>query len=115
MGNRKAAQHVSLEEAQGLGPPPDGSLSVPVLSHGTMEARLYSPVEVDLQKPHDRDEIYVIAQGEAGFFDGDKVVPVRPGSFVFVPAGTPHYFQDLSEGFTVWVFFYGPKGGEESF
>lgn len=112
MENDKLAQHVSLEEAQSLGPPPEGNLAVPVLSHGSMEAELYSPVDVDPQKPHERDEIYVIAEGEGEFFNGEKAVRVKPGSFIFVPAGTPHYFQNFTQGFRVWVFFYGPKGGE---
>lgn len=112
MESMKTAWHVSLEEAQRMGPPPEGNLAVPVLNHGTMEAELYSPVEADPQKPHDRDEIYVVAEGDGEFFNGEKVVPVKPGSFIFVPAGTPHHFQNFVEGFCVWVFFYGPPGGE---
>ena len=83
-----------------------------MLRHGTMEAELYSPVEVDPQQPHDRDEIYVVAEGEGEFFNGERVVHVKPGSFLFVPAGTPHYFQNFRQGFCVWVIFYGPEGGE---
>jgi mannose-6-phosphate isomerase-like protein (cupin superfamily) len=77
-----------------------------------MEAELYSPVGVDSQQPHGRDEIYVVAEGEGEFFNGEGVVRVKPGSFVFVPAGVPHYFQNFTERFSVWVFFYGPEGGE---
>lgn len=108
----KAAQHISLEEALKMGPPPQGNLAVPVLNHGSMKAELYSPIENDPQKPHDRDEIYIIAQGEGEFFTGEDVIKVKPGSFIFVPAGTPHYFQNFAKGFSVWVFFYGPEGGE---
>ena len=112
MEGEKPAQHVSLKEAHKMGPPIDGNLAVPVLRHGSMEAELYSPAEVDRQKPHDRDEIYVVAEGEGEFFNGERTVRVEPGSFIFVPAGTPHYFQNFSEGFCVWVVFYGPQGGE---
>ncbi|HLT99428.1 MAG TPA: cupin domain-containing protein [Burkholderiaceae bacterium] len=112
MRREKLAQHVSFEQARRMGPPPEGNLAVPVLRHGTMEAELYSPIEVDLQKPHDRDEIYVVAKGRGEFFNGTEVIAVEPGSFIFVPAGTPHYFQNFSEGFSVWVVFYGPHGGE---
>lgn len=114
MESRKTGQHISLEDAQSMGPPPPGNLAVPVLNHGTMEAELYSPVDVDPQKPHDRDEIYVVAKGEGEFFNGEGLVQVKPGSFIFVPAGTPHRFQNFTQGFCVWVFFYGPKGGEAS-
>ncbi len=108
----KTASHFSFEDGKNMGPPPPGNLAVPVLRHGTLEAELYSPVGSDPQTPHDRDEIYVVAQGEGEFFDGEKVVAVKPGSFIFVPAGVPHYFQNFTAGFSVWVFFYGPKGGE---
>lgn len=106
------ATHVSLEQARSLGPPPKGNLAVPVFSHGIMEAELYCPGDVDAQKPHDRDEIYVVAEGEGEFFDGETLVPVKPGSFLFVPAGTEHRFQNFTRDFCVWVIFYGPSGGE---
>ncbi len=108
----KTAQHFSLADAQRLGPPPAGNLAMPVLSHGTMAAEFYSPVDVDPQKPHDRDEIYVVATGEGEFFNVQDVVAVKPGSFIFVPAGTVHRFQNFTPGFCAWVFFYGPNGGE---
>lgn len=107
------AQHTSLADALKLGPPPTGNLAVPVFSHGTMEAELYTPRGTDPQKPHSRDEIYVVAQGSGQFFNGRNLVAVAPGSFLFVPAGTRHYFQDFSDDFAVWVFFYGPEGGEK--
>jgi mannose-6-phosphate isomerase-like protein (cupin superfamily) len=37
---------------------------------------------------------------------------VRPGTFLFVPAGQPHRFEDFSDDLAVWVLFYGPEGGE---
>jgi mannose-6-phosphate isomerase-like protein (cupin superfamily) len=32
--------------------------------------------------------------------------------FLFVPAGVEHRFENLSNDLAVWVFFYGPEGGE---
>jgi mannose-6-phosphate isomerase-like protein (cupin superfamily) len=104
--------HVSLAEALSKGPPPPGNLAVPIFSHGTLEAEMYTPVGQDLQKPHERDEIYVVARGSGVFFDGAERRPVEPGTFLFVAAGQPHRFEDFSSDFAVWVFFYGPKGGE---
>jgi len=68
---------------------------------------------MDPQKPHSRDEIYIVVQGQGNFFDGEKLYPVTPGSFIFVPAGAPHRFEKFSGDFTVWVAFYGPEGGEK--
>ena len=112
MAKAGIARHIALEEALSMGPAPAGNLAVPVFRHGSMEAEIYSPVDSDPQNPHDRDEIYVVAVGEGEFFDGEKSVTLKQGSFIFVPAGTPHYFQKWTPGFTVWVFFYGPMGGE---
>lgn len=108
------AIHVSLAEALGRGAPPPGNLAVPIFSHGTLEVELYAPVGEDRQRPHSRDEVYVIARGEAIFFDGMSRHAVQPGSFMFVPAGQEHRFEQFSPDFAVWVFFYGPEGGESS-
>lgn len=104
--------HVSLEEALSKGPPPPGNLAVPIFAHGTLEVEIYTPVGNDPQTPHTRDEIYVVAKGNGFFVDGDERYPVSAGSFLFVPAGKDHRFEDFSSDFTVWVAFYGPEGGE---
>ncbi len=101
-----------LGEALGRGPPPPGNLAVPIFSHGSLEAELYSPKDVDAQTPHSRDEVYVVARGTATFFDGAAEHEVGPGDFLFVPAGREHRFKRFDAGFSVWVFFYGPEGGE---
>jgi len=95
-----------------MGPPPPGNLAVPVFSHGSLQAELYTPVGRDPQQPHDRDEVYVVARGKGTFFDGSERRTVNQGSFIFVAAGQSHRFEDFSSDFAVWVFFYGPKGGE---
>jgi mannose-6-phosphate isomerase-like protein (cupin superfamily) len=104
--------NVSLEQALALGPPPAGNLAVPVFAHGSLEVEMYQPRGHDPQTPHARDEVYVVARGTATFFDGAKRRPIEAGSFLFVPAGRAHRFEDFSSDFAVWVMFYGPPGGE---
>jgi mannose-6-phosphate isomerase-like protein (cupin superfamily) len=104
--------HVGLSEALTKGPPPSGNLAVPIFSHGTLVVEMYTPVGADPQKPHTRDEVYFVARGEGFIFDGQRRHKVEPGSFVFVPAGEVHRFEDFSSDFAVWVAFYGPEGGE---
>jgi mannose-6-phosphate isomerase-like protein (cupin superfamily) len=94
--------------------PPAGNLAVPIFTHGSLEVELYTPKARDLQQPHARDEVYVIARGKGVFFDGSNRHAVEPGSFLFVAAGQSHRFEDFPEDFAVWVFFYGPRGGESS-
>ncbi len=103
---------LDLADIHRLGAPPPGNLAVPVFRHGTLEVEWYSPAGEDLQQPHDRDEIYVVARGTAVFWDGESRRNVAPGTFLFVAAGRPHRFERLSPEFGVWVFFYGPVGGE---
>jgi mannose-6-phosphate isomerase-like protein (cupin superfamily) len=104
--------HIGLAEALAMGPPPPGRLSVPVFAHGSLEVRLYSPAGEDPQTPHSRDEVYVVASGTASLVDGSNIHAVATGSLVFIAAGQPHRFEDISPDFAVWVLFYGPEGGE---
>ena len=105
--------HVSLADALAKGPPPAGNLAVPIFSHGSLVVELYTPVGQDPQKPHSRDEIYFVTRGHGRFFDGQQNYPVETGSFLFVPAGQVHRFENFSSDFAVWVAFYGPQGGEK--
>jgi quercetin dioxygenase-like cupin family protein len=103
---------VLLADALALGPPPAGNLAVPVFGHGSLAVEVYAPAGHDPQQPHARDEVYVVARGTGTFWDGAARHPVGPGTFLFVAAGQPHRFEDFSADFAVWVFFYGPAGGE---
>src|SRR5207237_10152583 len=104
--------HVSLTEGLFQGPPPAANLAVPIFSYGSLVVELYKPVGHDPQKPHARDEVYFVARGTGVFFDGVQRHSVKAGSFLFVPAGHIHRFEDFSSDFAVWVVFYGPQGGE---
>lgn len=108
----KSATVISLKQAINLGPASAGNLAIPVFNHGSMEAELYIPNKIDTQTPHTRDEIYIVAEGEGEFFNGQDTVAVKPQSFLFVPAGVEHRFINFSDNFKVWVIFYGPEGGE---
>lgn len=115
MSQSTRAAHVSFEEAVSKGPPPAGNLAVPIFSHGSLEVELYRPEGKDLQEPHLRDEVYLVARGRGFFFDGDRRHLVEPGSFLFVAAGQPHRFEEFTSDFAVWVLFYGPEdGGSDS-
>lgn len=94
-----------LEESKGL--------FVEVFKHGTLVVEFYKPDKVDNQKPHERDEIYVIATGTGTFYNGGRRWNFKAGDFLFVPAGVEHRFENFSDDFSTWVFFYGPIGGEK--
>ncbi|MFD0749738.1 cupin domain-containing protein [Mucilaginibacter calamicampi] len=90
-----------------------GCVFTEVFKHGTLSVEFYKPNKVDLQQPHDRDEVYVVASGTGTFKNGDKTWAFKPGDFLFVPAGTEHRFENFTDDFATWVLFYGPVGGEK--
>lgn len=79
---------------------------------GTLSIELYAPRWNDLQEPHQKDEVYVVLQGQGMFLNGHDRHPFGPGDLLFVPAGVTHRFEDFTDDLTVWVIFYGPAGGE---
>ena len=66
----------------------------------------------DHQKPHDRNDCYIIIEEHGKFEMGDEIVSFGPGDFLFVLAGLPHRFTDFGDTMSTWVMFYGPDGGE---
>lgn len=61
------------------------------------------------QKPHLRDEIYVVAAGSGRYWVEDEVSEVAAGDLLFAAAHAAHGFEGISEDFCVWVIFYGPE------
>lgn len=102
---------VTLEEARSA-PIPEGRRSPLLMAHGSMTLRYYAPTGVDLQEPHDQDELYVVASGSGSFVNGRDRVSFKPGDVLFAAAGVAHRFEDFSNDFAAWVVFWGPKGGE---
>jgi mannose-6-phosphate isomerase-like protein (cupin superfamily) len=106
---------ISLTPADWLAklPGEDGARSVLAFEHGTLTVKLYAPRGTDPQKPHTRDEAYVVVSGSGTFVHGDHRDPFGPGDFLFAPAGLPHRFEDFTDDLAVWVLFYGPEGGAQ--
>ena len=91
--------------------PPDRQW-LQVIAKGSMYAGLYAPRGEDDQKPHDKDEFYVVVAGSGTFRRGEERRPFAPGDLIFVPAGLEHRFETFSDDLSVWAIFWGPKGGE---
>ena len=105
-------ERITLAEAAAMLPTADGRRSAAVFEHGTLQVKLYAPRGSDPQQPHTRDELYVIAQGGGWFVNGEHRHPFAVHDVLFAKAGVAHRFEDFSDDFLVWVFFYGPEGGE---
>jgi mannose-6-phosphate isomerase-like protein (cupin superfamily) len=93
-------------------PGPRGERFVELFRHGTLSVELYAPRPDDPQSPHTRDEVYAVVQGSGMFRNGPERHPFGPGDVLFVPARVAHRFEDFTHDLIVWVFFYGPEGGE---
>jgi mannose-6-phosphate isomerase-like protein (cupin superfamily) len=109
-------KQISFAEALSQIPdrPAEGALrSVQLFKHGTLQVEMYAPRGIDPQKPHPRDEVYVVASGSGTFLCDGQRERLRAGDFLFVPAGMDHRFEGFTDDLVVWVFFYGPQGGEK--
>lgn len=93
-------------------PGPQGERFVTVFEHGSMLVEVYAPRGSDPQKPHTRDEVYVVVEGSGDFVLGESRQPFGPGDLLFAAAGEVHRFENFSDDTTLWVIFYGPEGGE---
>jgi mannose-6-phosphate isomerase-like protein (cupin superfamily) len=89
-----------------------GKPFIELFAHGTLTVEIYRPEGTDLQTPHSRDEVYVVISGRGWFRNGAARHRFTPGQVLFVPAGVEHRFEEFTDDFATWVFFYGPEGGE---
>lgn len=99
----------SLKEAIRNIPGSKGERFFQAMNKEGMSLILYSPKGTDDQKPHKRDEVYIVARGSGRFFDGSKSYDFVAGDALYVPAGVEHRFESFSEDFLTWVVFYGPE------
>jgi mannose-6-phosphate isomerase-like protein (cupin superfamily) len=112
MSAREDVPHVTLAEAEAR-LAAAGKAFLTLFEHGTLQVELYMPRGTDPQQPHTRDEVYVVARGSGTYFYEGRRIPFQAGDFLFAPAGAAHRFEDFTADFAVWVFFYGPQGGEK--
>jgi len=111
MSAQEQGAHITLAQALRANPAP-GNLAAEMIRRGTVELEFYSPHLTDLQQPHSRDELYVIARGTGVLVVESERFSFKGGDVLFVPAYADHRFVEFSEDFGTWVLFYGPEGGE---
>lgn len=63
---------------------------------------------LDDQTPHTEGEVYVVSAGRARLVTASGEADVGPGSVVYVPAGEPHQFVDVTEDLALVVIFAPP-------
>ena len=112
MNSVDSCARITLAEALNRLPGPQGERSVALFEHGSLVVKLYAPRGSDPQTPHSRDETYVVAQGSGEFVCDGVRQTFGLNDVLFVAAGVEHRFENFSDDFAAWVFFYGPEGGE---
>ena len=112
MSNSLSSRVIGAGEAEARLPESQRERSIALFHHGTLTVKLYAPRGSDPQTPHTRDEIYVVIRGTGDFVCAGERRKFGPHDFLFVPAGMEHRFENFSDDLAVWVFFYGPEGGE---
>ena len=104
--------HVSLQQAiQQLQKQKGDPFSI-LIQHGSMRVEYFAPRGEDKQTPHKQDELYIINSGNASFNRNGQKVHCNQGDVLFVPAGLPHHFFNISNDFGTWVIFYGDEKTE---
>ena len=61
------------------------------------------------------DESWYVLEGELHFALGGELAPASAGSFVFVPRGTPHCFQNVGATPARLLVLFTPAGMERFF
>lgn len=61
------------------------------------------------------DEMYHVLDGRLRFLAGDRRFDAPTGSFVFIPRGTPHCFQNVGDGPAKLLVMFTPAGMERFF
>ncbi len=61
------------------------------------------------------DESFYVLDGEFRFRLGDEVSPAPTGTFVFIPPGTPHCFQNVGDSPARVLVWFTPSGMEGFF
>jgi mannose-6-phosphate isomerase-like protein (cupin superfamily) len=104
--------HTTLQDMLASLPGPGGERYATAFTRGTLRALMYAPRGTDPQEPHQQDEVYVVMKGVGSFVVGDSHVRFREGDVLFAAASVAHRFEDFTDDLVLWVFFYGPPGGE---
>lgn len=110
--SRSFNQKITIAEALAQLPGPQGERFTAVFEHGTLLVEILAPPSRVPLPAHTRDEIYIVVQGTGELLKAGTRLPIGPGDFLFVSAGTEHHFENFWDDLVIWAIFYGPEGGE---
>jgi quercetin dioxygenase-like cupin family protein len=92
------------------------------LCHAKQTGEAWSLMETEIPKdagppPHHHpwDEAYYVVEGEVSFEFGGRSELVKPGDFIYAPAGTLHAFHGVSDRPARMLIFDAPAHAEDFF
>ena len=85
--------------------PHPGNLAAEIARIGAIDLEFYQPKGADGQKPHTRDEVYIIARGNGVLDRAGTKIAFSAGDVLFVAAHVDHRFAEFSDDFATWVIF----------
>jgi len=79
----------------------------PFLNDQAITAGIYylAPGSVDTQSPHGEDEVYVVLSGSGTMQSGAQSLAAVSGKVLYVRAGVPHMFTNITEELELLVIF----------
>src|SRR5690349_2552956 len=84
-------------------------------SYGTVEAEVPPGHGASPHIHRREDESFYVIEGEMAFVCGEKSFVAKAGSFLHVPRGMLHAFQNNSESMVRMLVTYSPAGFEQFF
>ncbi len=94
-----------------------GHISATIIEDGTHTSHRISIVQIAVpvgpgspprHVHHEHDEIFIITRGRLRFTSENDVEDVEPGTYVIVPAGTPHTFANAFDEPAAFINTFTP-------
>jgi len=86
----------------------EGSNLSHLIKLGDISVDIYKPIGEDRQRPHDKDEIYMVISGKGTLNCDKKLTECSTGDILYVPAFREHRFENFSSDFCTWAVFANP-------
>jgi mannose-6-phosphate isomerase-like protein (cupin superfamily) len=84
----------------------DGVWDVEPFKKGGVSLVFFAPRGTDYQTFHEEDEFYFIVRGRGDLIIDGQRFACEAGDALFVPARTPHHFENFSDDLATWAVFF---------
>ncbi|HLM61619.1 MAG TPA: cupin domain-containing protein [Pyrinomonadaceae bacterium] len=84
----------------------DGVWDVEPFKKENVSLVFFAPRGTDYQTFHEEDEFYFIAKDTGELIIENERYAYETGDAFFVPAKTPHHFENFTDDFAAWAIFF---------